>query len=79
VKRLENGADRAERLLPFHSAWELFWTCGAIAAFYPPPERTIFCAASLDEADAKRLVDYLRRRLPFQGRAARPLPRQLFP
>jgi hypothetical protein len=164
-------AKRGWRLLPFHSVWEFFWTCGGIAAFYrliahpglwnlavfcvailvctriigalawmatgeevirltpdrleigyrllgfermrrysignvdglgtwddnpaldpavpfvrplshgavkfETPERRIFCAASLDEMDAKRLVDHLRRRLPAEAREAHPL-RQLF-
>jgi len=27
-------AKRGWRALPFHTAWELFWTCGGVAAFY---------------------------------------------
>ena len=27
-------AKRGWRALPFHTAWELFWTCGGLAAFY---------------------------------------------
>ena len=155
-------AKRGWRLLPFYSAWELFWTCGGVAAVYrliahpglwnlavlcvavlvcfrilgrlawmafgeevirlapgrleigyrllgvqrmrrypigevkalgtwddnpasdpalpfrsplshgtvkfETPERTIFFAAALDEADGKRVVDYLRRRLPASTR-----------
>jgi hypothetical protein len=155
-------AKRGWRVLPFHSAWELFWTCGGIAAFYrlvahpdlwnlaifglavlvclriigalawmasgeevirfapgrleigyrllgiermrsypisdigtldawgdnpasdagvpfwrplshgavkfETPERTIFCAAALDEGDAERVVDHLWRRLTGSAR-----------